>query len=893
MSNTGGPSGSGGATWSRSINMTVGFAYTNQRGGVWIADSTNGNWHLLDSSSTDVHPALMFPQRAMTYSIDDDVMMFLGGTTDMRGTWLFDVYTNTWYQPVVSNPWGASATAEQGLTYDSQLHRYLRFGSAGQLRDLWTYNSATNSWAQENYNQPNGWYQTSIAQTVHSGDMSITVANAAGAQRGGSIVIRSNIGKVDEISSEGEYAYIPLAITAVAGDVISVSNASNYWAKYMVELNNAMLTSDEIRQFLDLNFICDELNLSTGAWTPNGTTIAMYGPKAHASELAALSYVVSVSAPVDPGILCNPGYYGGVVPPGVTVDIYPPGWPPYSLAGYMPEGGGGAGGPSIATVLGVNGVYDDIHHKHLFFIPRRDDNMIHAYAYNLNTHTWEKKSTSSNDMRTHRAGDNPTQWMHQNNAVIMTDLGGGIGGTTIRYYRYDVSAAPIETPTALTATVNAGGIGLSWNAVSTAAGYYIYRETGPVPYGHSWKTCWNGSAWSTSGAQYLVRGTTFTDTAVSRGTKYYYRVAAFDGKNTSPLSVMARGVPKLIWDGYVMVTGPSHETVNWVPRDTNVTGYNVYRATCAAFYYPTPVTTVGQDGHWTQASGNVYKRPITVDWPGLRNSQGDIISAWVFNSFHDNTANQDFTYVGSVASLTAPYQYTVEMDNVGGHWIQVVYAYLDARPPTHSLTYSLKEAGPEYAYTSNVIGYCIPGAYAKITSGGCASPVSGTSCSDTANLGAAPYTVYAYRVTSINQLGVESGPSPSFKTVPRAPHHVNWTWDSKTGDVSLKWNASPDASQYLVYKLNTPLATFSKLTPSPISATTYTDFGGVPSSSQNQQYYVVAVDKLDQEGEPSERSSINRSELSFWTAHGYLNGYNSGFGSTDIPSPPAGLRLVE
>ena len=112
-----------------------------------------------------------------------------------------------------------------------------------------------------------------------------------------------------------------------------------------------------------------------------------------------------------------------------------------------------------------------------------------------------------------------------------------------------------------------------------------------------------------------------------------------------------------------------------------------------------------------------------------------------------------------------------------------------------------------------------------------------------------PYAwrVYAYRVRAVNRLGVESGDSPWFLTIPEAPQHVFSRERGKT--VDLKWakHKDPRVVGYNIYRMwhrfgGTP---FDRLNDEPVKGTTFTD---TQAGRKTHRYFVVAVDALGQEG---------------------------------------------
>jgi len=81
--------------------------------------------------------------------------------------------------------------------------------------------------------------------------------------------------------------------------------------------------------------------------------------------------------------------------------------------------------------------------------------------------------------------------------------------------------------TGLTATAGNAQVALNWNASTSATGYYVKRST-------------------TSGAETQIAaqaGTSYNDTTVTNGTKYFYVVAAYNSYGTSPDSAEVSATP--------------------------------------------------------------------------------------------------------------------------------------------------------------------------------------------------------------------------------------------------------------------------------------------------------------------------------------------------------------
>jgi fibronectin type 3 domain-containing protein len=122
------------------------------------------------------------------------------------------------------------------------------------------------------------------------------------------------------------------------------------------------------------------------------------------------------------------------------------------------------------------------------------------------------------------------------------------------------------------------------------------------------------------------------------------------------------------------------------------------------------------------------------------------------------------------------------------------------------------------------------------------------------------YAVYAYIVTAVNRLGTESGPSPYALTLPAEPRHV--LLREKEGAAELKWEPSEEKSVegYRIYKLGASHWEIVRLTDEPIRQTSFRHAAG----GSQTRYWVVPVDRLGQEGQPSSPVWCNHSYKGFF-----------------------------
>jgi fibronectin type 3 domain-containing protein len=135
-----------------------------------------------------------------------------------------------------------------------------------------------------------------------------------------------------------------------------------------------------------------------------------------------------------------------------------------------------------------------------------------------------------------------------------------------------LGAATPAAPTGVTAeALSSSSIMVSWNSVSGAIGYTVYRATG------------SGGSYDYCGWVYGASTTSYTDTGLSPETTYYYKVAAENSYREGPLSSYASaetstsGVPATPANVTAQAQSSSSISVSWdsVP---DIIGYYVYRA---------------------------------------------------------------------------------------------------------------------------------------------------------------------------------------------------------------------------------------------------------------------------------------------------------------------------
>jgi fibronectin type 3 domain-containing protein len=138
--------------------------------------------------------------------------------------------------------------------------------------------------------------------------------------------------------------------------------------------------------------------------------------------------------------------------------------------------------------------------------------------------------------------------------------GGGGGGN------------PPSAPTGLAATPGNAQVNLAWTAVSGATGYYVKRST-------------------TTGTETqiaTVSTTSYSDNAVTNGTKYFYVVSAYNSYGSSPNSAEVNATPNLSVPvaptGLTATAGNAQVVLSWT-ASASATSYNVKRSTTSGGPY--------------------------------------------------------------------------------------------------------------------------------------------------------------------------------------------------------------------------------------------------------------------------------------------------------------------
>jgi hypothetical protein len=143
------------------------------------------------------------------------------------------------------------------------------------------------------------------------------------------------------------------------------------------------------------------------------------------------------------------------------------------------------------------------------------------------------------------------------------------------------SVQPPPAPTRLTASKGIGKVRLAWTGSSGATSYNVYRGL-------------SAGAESATPIATGITTTSYTNTGLTNGKTYFFKVAAVDAGGTSPLSNEVSATPQVSAPpaptGLTATPGSAQVKLKWT-ASAGATSYNVYRGTAAGAESRTPIVT--------------------------------------------------------------------------------------------------------------------------------------------------------------------------------------------------------------------------------------------------------------------------------------------------------------
>jgi fibronectin type 3 domain-containing protein len=350
-------------------------------------------------------------------------------------------------------------------------------------------------------------------------------------------------------------------------------------------------------------------------------------------------------------------------------------------------------------------------------------------------------------------------------------------------------------PTALTATSSNQQVSLTWTASSGATSYHVKRA-------------------GTSGGPYTQVGvpasSSYSDTGLTNGTKYFYVVSALNASGESANSTEVSCTPVLpvpaVPMGLVAAAGNQQVSLTWT-TSSGATSYHVKRATTSG-------------GSYTQVGA-----PSTATFTNTGLTNGTKYF-YVVSAVNTSGESANSTEVSSTPVLPIPPLPTGLLATAGNQQVILTWS-----ASSGAASYHVKRA---------------------TTTGGPYTQVGAPTTASFTNTGLTNGTKYFYVVSAVNTSGESANSTEVSSTpvLPIPPMPTGLVATAGNQQVILTWSASSGATSYHVKRATTSGGPYSQVS-APTSAS-YTD----PGLTNGTTYYYV-VSALNTSGESANSSQVS------------------------------------
>ena len=449
---------------------------------------------------------------------------------------------------------------------------------------------------------------------------------------------------------------------------------------------------------------------------------------------------------------------------------------------------------------------------------------------------------------------------------------------TYFWNQYPVSATdfdpnaplPPAAPTVTMTYSDSGKPKLTWNAVSGATSYRVFRSES------------RGTGYSLLGT---TTATSYTNTGAAVGKTYYYRVKAVNNVGTSGYSNIVSGKAKTAAPAAPSVTIGNSSTgkpqLTW-KAVSGAVKYEVYRSTRQNSGYSLLGTTTATSYVNTGASTGTtyYYRVKAVNRNGMASGYSNIVSGkakaaapaapsvtagnsstgkprltWkavsgavsyrIYRSESRGTGysllgtTSSTSYVNTGAAAGKTYYYRVKAvnrDGMASGYSNIVSGKAKAAAPAApSVTAGNSSTGKPRLTWKAVSGATSYRIYRSESRGTGYSLLGTTSSTSYVNTGAAAGKTYYYRVKAVNRDGMASGYSNIVSGKATLPAPVlNIGLSVSSGKPMLAWDAVPGATSYRIYRSTSRGTGYSLL-----ATTTSTSYVNTSAAKGTTYYYRV------------------------------------------------------
>ena len=474
------------------------------------------------------------------------------------------------------------------------------------------------------------------------------------------------------------------------------------------------------------------------------------------------------------------------------------------------------------------------------------DGAVQYRVQRLNGTSWGTVATTSSTSYTNTGLVNGQTYSYR---VLASD------GTTWGTISEVVSAAPKAgtIPQNVKATAGDKQVTITWSAVENATQYRVQRL--------------NNSTWGTAA---LITATSYTNTGLTNGASYSYRVLALvDGKWSSASAVVsAKPTAPTVPQNVKATAGDKKVTITW-SAFSGATQYRVQRLNNSTWSTVANVTSTSYtntgltngtsysyrvlayaNGKWTSASAVVSAKPTAPTVPqNVKATAGDKKVTITWSAFSGATQyrvqrlnNSTWSTVANVTSTSytntgltngTSYSYRV-LAYANGKWTSAS-AVVSAKPTAPTVPQNVKATAGDKKVTITWSAFSGATQYrVQRLNNSTWSTVANVTSTSYTNTGLTNGTSYSYRVLAYaNGKWTSASAVVSAKpTAPTVPQNVKATAGDKK--VTITWSAFSGATQYRVQRLNN--STWG--TVANVTSTSYTNTGLTNGTSYS--YRVLA-----------------------------------------------------
>jgi fibronectin type 3 domain-containing protein len=437
------------------------------------------------------------------------------------------------------------------------------------------------------------------------------------------------------------------------------------------------------------------------------------------------------------------------------------------------------------------------------------------------------------------------------------------------------------------AASSATSVTLGWTAIPDATSYLLQRSSDNI----LWTTITPSPALGASSA-------TYTDTTVSPGTTYYYKLTAIDAAGNS-VAATASALTKpaapvltaevvsatslfLSWTRSLSATGylvESYDGTNWnavTPGPVGTANTLTLTGLAPDTAYTYRVTAINGTGNST-ASTSVVKSTLLgapasftaaatsatavhLAWTAYPDATGYLLersvngTIWTALVPSPALGASSASYSDTTAQPGTSYQYRLSAIDAAGTSVPTAAATVLTDPASPTLTgvaASATEIDLSWTPVLSATSYTLESYNGTTWSAVSPAPV-GTATS-IALTGLAPNTAYTFRIEANNNTGASANGTPLVISTLLGPPTNFTAVPASSASVTLGWTAINNATTYLIERSNDD-ATWTALTPATAligTSAAYTDTTVVPGTS-----YYYRISAVDAQGTSSPSTGV-------------------------------------